>query len=262
MKKNEVEREERPGMLYATGDFHGEYSRASNRRFPEQSELGPEDALLVCGDFGFWHDSPEQDYWLKWWAAKRYPVLWCDGNHENHAALRQIPKERWKGGLIQRVAPNVIHLCRGEVFELGGARVFVMGGARSHDMEGGVLDPDDPNFFWKRKILNRSRARYRIKGEDWWEEEMPSPEEYRRAWENLERCGWKVDLVITHCAPTSLQAQLDPAFEADELTDFLERVRQKLTYGRWLCGHYHQDRDLPGMTALYEEIRKVWPPEK
>ena len=26
---------------------------------------------------------------------------------------------------------------------------------------------------------------------------MPSPEEYRHAWDNLERAGWQVDLVIT-----------------------------------------------------------------
>jgi len=248
-------------VLYVTGDFHSEYSRASNRHFPEQSELGPEDGLLVCGDFGFWHDSPEQDYWLKWWEAKKYPVLWCDGNHENFDALHTIPVEEWKGGRIQRIRSNVIRLCRGEIFDLDGAKIFVMGGAKSHDMEGGVLDPEDPNFFWKRKLLNRSRSRYRVKGETWWEEEMPSQEEYRRAWENLERAGWQVDLVITHCAPTRIQKQLDPAFEPDELTDFLDRAWEKLTFRRWYCGHYHQERELPGLTAIYERFEQAWPRE-
>lgn len=256
-----IEKKGGAAVLYVTGDFHSEYSRASNRHFPEQSKLGLEDALLVCGDFGFWHDSREQDYWMKWWEEKPYFVLWCDGNHENFDALRNIPIEEWKGGRIQRIRPNVIRLCRGEVFDLNGVRLFVMGGAKSHDIEGGILDPKDPNFFWKRKILNRSRARYRVKGEDWWEEEMPSPEEYRHAWDNLERVGWQVDLVITHCAPTGAQKELDPSFEADELTDFLERVREKLTYRKWYCGHYHRDRELPGLTAVYERFEQAWPPQ-
>lgn len=49
--------------------------------------------------------------------------------------------------MIRRIYPSVLLLERGQIFELCGKRVFTMGGASSHDIQGGVLEPDAPWFL-------------------------------------------------------------------------------------------------------------------
>ena len=39
---------------------------------------------------------------------------------------------------------------------------FTFGGATSHDIDGGILEPDDPDFKKKRKKLNKGILPYRI----------------------------------------------------------------------------------------------------
>ena len=55
----------------------------------------------------------------------------------------------------------------------------------------------------------------------------PSDEEYKEAAVNLERVNWKVDYILTHCAPTSIQQKLDRNYTPDRLTDFLQIVKSR-----------------------------------
>lgn len=239
-------------MLYVTGDCHGEYERFGSRKF----SAGPGDGVLVCGDFGV--RPPEdrsQRYWSRWLAEKPFEVLFCAGNHEYFPCLNSLPGEDWMGGKIHRLAPNVIHLMDGEVFAYQGKTIFVMGGAQSHDVEDGLLDPNAPDYRARKRDLDRRHGRYRTIGVDWWPEELPDPALYDRARANLDRVGWKVDLVITHCAPTGVQRQMpDLTHPGNHLTDFLQQVWERLDFGAWYCGHYHRETVLSGVTILYESI--------
>ena len=238
-------------MLYVTGDCHGEYGRFSSRKF----HGGAEDMVLVCGDFGI---RPEEDrtqrYWSRWLEEKPFTLLFCTGNHEYFPRLNDLPVEEWMGGRIHRLAPNLIHLMDGEVFRIQGKRIFVMGGAQSHDMEDGLLDPAAPDYSAQKRALDRRKGRYRTVGVDWWPEELPDPALYDRARANLDRVGWKVDMVITHCAPDSVQETLTGNYPANHLTHFLEEVRQRLEFGAWCCGHYHREMRVKDITLLYERI--------
>ncbi len=99
---------------------------------------------------------------------------------------------------------------------------------------------------------------FRVKGVSWWPEELPSDEEYLTAMETLERTNWKVDYVITHCAPTSIARIIDRDYESDDLTDFQEMVNQRLEFHYWLCGHYHDNRELTEKhVLLWEQIVQV-----
>ena len=75
-----------------------------------------------------------------------YTTAFVLGNHENYDAYKDYPKEEWHGGQIQRIRPSVLHLMRGQVYELNGRKFFTMGGASSHDIQDGILEPDDPDF--------------------------------------------------------------------------------------------------------------------
>lgn len=75
-----------------------------------------------------------------------------DGNHENFDRLYAYPVEMWHGGKVHKIRPSVIHLMRGQIFELEEKKIFTFGGASSHDISAGILEPDDPKFKLKKKF--------------------------------------------------------------------------------------------------------------
>ncbi len=156
------------------------------------------------------------------------------------------------------VRPHVLHLMRGQVYEIGGLTWFTMGGAASYDIEDGILDPDASDFERRYWLMRRMNARFRVLGRSWWPEEMPSEAEYAEAEDNLERAGWCVDCVLTHCAPTSVARRIDSGYQPDRLTDFLETVRQRCQFSQWFCGHYHTNRVIDGQFVVqWERIFKI-----
>lgn len=151
-------------------------------------------------------------------------------------------------------------MMRGQVFEIDGCKIFTFGGARSHDIQGGILEPTDPEFHKKRKKLNRGTLPYRINHISWWEQEMPSKEEMQDGYDNLEVAGWSVDYIISHCCSSSTQALLSGGwYEPDELTDYLEEIRMRCQFKKWFFGHYHDDRAINDKEILlYEQIIRIW----
>lgn len=245
--------------LFATGDTHGDFGRFDANIFPEQADMTRDDYVLICGDFGgVWSDSPKEHEKLDWLEDRPFTTLFVDGNHENYDLLEAMPVEEWHGGKVHRVRPHILHLMRGQVFEIGGSKFFTMGGASSHDIQNGILDPTDPDFREQYELYRRMGALFRVKGRSWWTHELPTKEEYEEAWRNLERVGYKVDYIVTHCCPTSVQSTLDPHFTDDTLTDFLDEVREKVSFRSWLFGHYHDNLAYQNMYALlYEQIIQV-----
>ena len=106
-------------MIYATGDLHGNSLRFQPQYFPEQSEMTKDDYMIVCGDFGcVWNGDKSDDPQLDRLEALPFTVLFVDGNHENFDALNEHPLEQWHGGRVNKIRPHVIHLMRGQAFEL------------------------------------------------------------------------------------------------------------------------------------------------
>lgn len=224
-------------MVYVTGDIHGgvDIHKLTTDHFPIQKELTKEDYVVICGDFGLvWDESATEHYWRKWLSGKNFTTLFIDGNHENFPLLRSYPTKEMFGGVVREIVPSVYHLERGQVLCIDDRAFFVMGGARSHDKE------------------------WRVDGVSWWEEEIPSLEEMERGNEALERSGWKVDCVLSHCAPRGVQMLLSPYYESDPIVSYLEFVRQKIEFKRWLFGHYHIDRQInEQFVALYNNIVRI-----
>ncbi len=246
-------------MIFATGDTHGNFQRFSTKVFPEQKEMTRDDFVIICGDFGgVWDGSPREVYWLDWLEDKPFTTLFVDGNHENFTALNTLEVEEWNGGKIHRVRPHILHLMRGQVFDIGGFRFFAMGGAASHDIQDGILDPAAPGFEKEYWLKRRLRQFFRVRGVSWWEEEMPNQEEYAEADRNLERAGWKVDYIITHCCPTSVQQKLNLSFSPDALTDYHQKLKCLCDFHYWLFGHYHDNRKIDDrFILLWEQIVRV-----
>ena len=245
--------------IYITGDTHGGFQRFGSKYFPQQKNMGREDYMIVAGDFGgLWDGSPKDQYWLDWLEEKPFTTLFVDGNHENFDLLNTLPERQWNGGRVHVVREHVLHLMRGQVFTFGGLTWLTMGGASSHDIQDGILDPADPDFEGQYWLMRRLRAMFRVKGVSWWPEELPSAEDYNEALANLERAGWAVACILTHCAPSSIVKKLDPGYGTDQLTDFLETVRRRCQFAWWFFGHYHRNQIVDERYILqWEQISRL-----
>lgn len=246
--------------IYITGDCHGDYRRFNTEIFPEQREMTKDDYVIICGDFGYWSEDKEQLWWLRWLDQKPFTTLWVDGNHENYDLLKTCPVKEWHGGKVQEIMPSVIHLMRGQVYEISGCTIFTFGGAQSHDIQGGILELDDPEFKSRKKQLDKGYLPYRINHVSWWKEELPSEEECREGLRNIEKCNVTVDYVVTHCAPTKIQDIVgNGLFVPDRLTDYLQEVEERLQYRKWFFGHYHDNRNVTDRhILLYEQMIRIW----
>ncbi|MDE6679624.1 MAG: metallophosphoesterase [Ruminococcus sp.] len=205
-------------MIYVTGDTHANYNDFIKRicNYPVKAD----DTVIVCGDFGFVWKSPRHRHLLEKLSALPFMIAFVDGNHEDFDLLKTYPVEKWNGGKVHRIAGNIFHLMRGQLFTIEGKNFFTMGGAYSRD-----------------KIL-------RTEGSNWWAEEIPSSEDYRTADETLKKCGYKTDYVITHTIPQSAIHYIGavPDSQDAELTGYFEWLYRKLDFRKWFAGHFHINR--------------------
>jgi predicted phosphodiesterase len=249
-------------MIFITGDTHADFHRFSSKRLSVLNHQfdREKDYYIVCGDFGgLWDDSVREKEALKWLSEKPFTLLFVTGNHENYDMYAKLPVTVWRGGKVQRITENVIRLMNGQIFDIDGIRFFTMGGASSHDVDDGILEPDDPDLKAKVWLLNRRQAMYRINHVSWWKEEIPSREDMDEGIRNLEKAGWNVDVIITHCAPTAIIQRISNGFyKPDILTDYLDTVYQKTEFKKWYFGHYHDNMIVnPKFTMLYEETENL-----
>lgn len=227
--------------IFVTGDIHASYdiAKLSESCF-DTAGLTKDDYVIICGDFGLvWNNSASEQYWLRWLDARPFTTLFVDGNHERFSLLNSLPETTWNGGAVHQVATSVLHLKRGQLFNIDGYRIFAMGGASSSEYD----------------------RTHRTQGETWFTEEIPNEQERAAALETLDAADWDCDFVITHCAPSSSAQGISEhtnrleIHPMDEYTDWLQTIQDRLTYRHWFCGHYHIDAQIQDKTtALYNRI--------
>ena len=230
-------------LLAVTGDTHGEVGRFINKDQPALKHLGEKDFLFICGDFGYvFNDTEREQNFLEYMANKLpFTICFCDGNHENFDRIYSYEESVWNGGRVHVIktdnagTPKVIHLMRGQVYDIAQKRIFVFGGGYSID-----------------KAL-------RTPGRSWWSQEMPSDDEKNEAVKNLEAVNWEVDYVLTHTAPEETMSIFHPKhYDEMPLNNFLEYIRENLKYKHWYMGHMHRDEDVwRNQTVLWFSLRNM-----
>ena len=211
--------------VLVAGDIHGVRDIGPIEEYfsLHEDEFTKDDYLILCGDTGicgFTHAGSEQT--REFLRNLPVTVLFCDGNHENFAELNTYPVEEWHGGKVHRIESDIIHLMRGQIFEIAGRSFFVFGGAYSVDRD------------------------CRIKDISWFSEEMPSEEEYQEGWENLEKVDFQVDYIISHTGPIEVIAEM--GFQSDDgaehQTEELQRYVDETEFKHYFFGHFHVDEDI------------------
>lgn len=228
-------------MIFLTGDTHGHIDVQKVFSFYQNYKdkvLTKYDYLIVAGDFGFiWDEQYRTD--IEKLGQFNITFLFIDGNHENFDILNSLPVTEWHGGKVHRISDNVIHLMRGQIFDIEGNTLFTFGGAESVDKEG------------------------REEGISWWSTEVPSEAEFEEAKANLERVGNAVDYIITHNINTSALTHRESPmsvyrYEPSATSDMLEYFEQTVAYKVWFFGHYHFDaRIAPNKVGLYNQIVQI-----
>ncbi|MDE5764961.1 MAG: metallophosphoesterase [Ruminococcus sp.] len=218
-------------MIYVTGDTHGDFSRFKD---PQMKKLKKNDILIICGDFGFiWDGTRKEKSVLKKIADLGYTVAFIDGCHENFDLLESFPVTGWNGGKARVIAPNLVHLMRGQIYTINGKKIFTFGGGHSQDIE------------------------FRRDGK-WWKREQPSHDEIMQAIDNLESYGNAVDYVITHEPPATVKDCLGvDVFQRLEVHALFEEITASCRYEKWFFGKCHIDKHIP--MKFYGVFNKIMP---
>lgn len=223
-------------MVYITGDIHGDISFFKK---PKLRKLTEDDTLIVCGDFGFiWNGNEKEKKALELLKKKKYTICFVDGAHENFDILNSYPPYRYKGGNTHKIAPNIYHLLRGEVYTFEKHTFFCMGGGESEDIE------------------------MRVDGASWWKDEMPNAEELRNGARNLKDYEYKIDYIITHEAPAIakdfIRLHTNSEMHLTPLNTYLQELMKSVEYNHWYFGSLHMDLNISKkMTAVFNEIIKI-----
>jgi len=247
--------------VYVCGDTHGNHDIVKLKAFKSaHPELTKEDYVIVCGDFGLlWNNpyfintwgtnslkvpgQPHDEYWddeevdlYYWYESCPWTTLFVDGNHENFDRLNSYKVSEWHGGRVHKISDSIIHLMRGEIYEIDGHSYFCMGGAMSTDRGPAVGNEDIAAHRW------------------WWPQEIPSLAEWNNAYNNLERYQWTVDFIITHDTPASVTMKLNKGYRISEVSNQLEMIKLSTDFIHWFCGHMHCDEDYGKVSIFYRSL--------
>jgi hypothetical protein len=220
-----------------TGDIHAtiDFKKIAEFRRKFKEMFTRDDILIIAGDFGFiWTDEPngEEKFYLKWFDENApWTTIFIDGNHENHPRLNAYPVTEYRGAKVHQISESVYHVLRGEVLSIDDLKILCLGGADSHDK------------FW------------RVENIDWWAEEQITQENIDNALANVEKCGGKVDYVVTHSFPTVIMKRIFPYMQATPSTDLLDNILYNVEVTRsWITGHYHEDMAIQEQEGYFRII--------
>lgn len=221
---------------FLKGDIHGNLFEIID--FINRFNLGKNDNIIILGDCGIaWRkDKKDLAQNIKLWneCGNGVKLYFIDGNHENFNILNSLPIENNMG----KIADNIYHLRRGQVYEFENKKILVCGGADSIDKY--------------RRIENFT----------WWKEEAISQETID------DIPAGHYDYVLTHCCPKSVFEKnriylstlqfLDENKINHSSEDMLEQLKNKITFDHWFFGHYHINRNLDEkFTCLFEDFMEV-----
>ena len=223
-------------MVFVTGDTHGSETVGKLDNIAiAYPHLTKEDYVIVAGDFGGCWNSSEERALKERMKRLPYTLLFVDGNHENFVRLSQYPLEKWKGGRVRRLLPDVLFLMRGQIFEIEEMTFLTLGGAESDDKE-------------KRR-----------EGISWWEEESVTYRDVEEALKNISAHSGRVDYIISHTLPSDFLYHplfADRARRRQNVSEMLLNVvYHNVKFRHWYFGHWHTDaRISPSFTALFREF--------
>jgi len=200
--------------IIVTGDIHNEFGRLNALINKVKNKA---DLIICCGDFGYWPNFSKKLGFLKVSDIVNHdiPILWCDGNHDDHWALKKRESDE--------LAPNIFYMPRGSTYALeDGRNIMFMGGAFSIDGDLRMIGRD---WFPLNEIITQKDI-----------ENLPDK---------------KIDIMISHTCPTEIVPIMVRYYEGRDFEPSnyaLSEVWKKYRPDLWFFGHWHHYKagDLEG----------------
>lgn len=224
---------------FVTGDIHGRLNRFDN--FPTNENC----AIIIAGDAGFNYYGGKKDKQMKMVAGLYKCRFYCvRGNHEarpqNVKGMMTMYDVEVEGTVyFEPDYPYIRYFRDGEIYTINGYRTLVVGGAFSVDKE----------FRLMMKYT-------------WFEDEQLNADEMAAIEEKVR--GQEFDLVLAHTCPYEWMPRdkflsfIDQSKVDNSMEFFLSRLLNECKCKTFICGHFHDDRQLaPGAFMVYEDIKEL-----
>ena len=241
-----------PAKYYITGDKHRHFDKLIE--FCKSRNLRKKDVIVILGDTGFNYYGDKRDDKLKAKLSELDVTLFClHGNKENRP--QNIPTygiRTFCGGNVyyEPKYPNIFFAIDGEIYNFNGKEFMVVGGAHSVD---------------KQRCIEQ--------GLPFFEDEMPSDDVKALVEQKLSENGNKIFGFLTHtcpisCLPTEMFVSTRRAtskkkikkkdqyvIDIDRSTEeWLEKLKEKVEFSAWYCGHYHVDKEIGKIHMMRSDI--------
>lgn len=219
--------------VYITGDMHGDIERLYDKEF---RKLKKGDTLIVCGDFGYIFDGGKSEkQFIKFFAKRKFVTAFVEGTHDNLERINRARTTVWKGGKVHRIEGNLLHLMRGQIFNIEGSTFFTFGGGESIDKD------------------------MRVEKGLWWREEEPTPFEMAEGARRLDEEQCRVDYIITHEPPSLVKSAIllkrGNIDRVNKLNGYLEELCRSVTFKQWFFGSLHEDKQItPRHTCVFSKL--------
>ncbi|MBR1854269.1 MAG: metallophosphoesterase [Lachnospiraceae bacterium] len=226
-------------VVLITGDTHRNFTRII--QFCNRFHTTKEDVLVILGDAGINFLGGDKDIRVKERLAQLPITLFCiHGNHEKRPeSVGTYRMVDWHGGAVyvEDAFPNLLFAKDGEIYDIAGKKTIVIGGAYSVDK-------------WYR--LERQMS--------WFADEQPSAKIKAYVEEQLQKKGWRVDVVLSHTTPYQYRPmdrfmpEIDQGSVDTSTEEWLTRIENRLSYEKWYAGHYHCDRRVDKLQIMYRKV--------
>lgn len=214
-------------MIYLLSDIHGQADFKGLLEYIAKAQ--DNDLLIVLGDIGLcFGNSKENNCFTDFFLSIEKNIAIVDGNHENFAFLKSFPEEEWCGGKVHRLSNNIVHLMRGNAFELNRKRFFVFGGCKSSE-------------GWKKAGL-------------YYEGEEPEADELSLAYETIKKNSFRFDYILTH----KYEQNPPDATFCPALGELEKYIEENVSYKHWYSGHNHEFNEPDEKhTVIYDELTEL-----
>lgn len=146
------------------------------------------------------------------------------------------------GGLVyvEEEYPNILFAKDGDIYNFNGKSVIAIGGAYSVD-----------KFY---------RLKY---GLAWFDTEQPDDETKEYVENQLDKAGWKVDIVLSHTVPVEAEPtwafipELDQSMIDKSTEEWLQKIYNNLDFEAWYAGHYHVECEENEVRIMFEDYDEI-----
>jgi 3-oxoacid CoA-transferase subunit A len=211
-----------------TGDTHG-YPSSRLKFIFGSTELSPQNtAIIILGDSGFnYYESIEDSIEKERASAFGCRIYCVRGNHEKRpddAGAKLVWDDDVDGAVfMEEDFPQIRYFLDGGTYNINGYDTLVVGGAYSIDKD------------------------FRLQaGLKWFENEQLSMAERTMILQTVKNSHF--NFVLTHTAPLSVEPSdlfingIDQNKVDKTMENWLEELKNIITFDVWCFGHYHADR--------------------